>query len=409
MCLKRSFDNAIKTIRDTRLIYKTALERNKRLSLKYGCSIYFKREDKQNTRSFKIRGAFNKISNLDYGEQIVTVSAGNHAQGVSLTCDHLNLQHNVFIPVNTPLQKIERITSYGNNNLTLHQKGNDFDESLLHAQKYCEKHNATLIHPFDDPKVILGQGTIAHEIYEDIEPDIIIVPIGGGGLISGIGLYSKIMNHKCKIYGVEPINANSMKLSLDNDKLTSVVKLDTFVDGASVRKVGDLTFEMCKTTVDNIFIINNNKLCYNMIDVYQNDGIVLEPAGCLSVSVLDQIPNIEGKNVVCILSGGNNDISRYSEIIEKSLLYQNLKHYFLIKFSQQPNELKKFINNIIGQHDDITRFEYLKKTNKQQGTVLLGIELQDKNDIHTFIEKMKLMKYDFRQIKENDLLYSYLV
>ena len=240
---------------------------------------------------------------------------------------------------------------------------------------------------------------------------MIILPIGGGGLISGVGQYSKIMNKDCLIYGVEPKNADSMTRSLKNKELTTIENIDTFVDGASVKTAGKKTFEICSDIVDDTFIIDNNHLSYNMIDVYQNEGIVLEPAGALSISCLDKIDKskLKGKNVVCVLSGGNNDISRYPDIVEKALLHQDLKHYFLITFGQTPGELKKYINNVLGPSDDITRFEYLKRNNKNHGAVLLGIELQQKEDINNIISKMKENGFKYTKINPDDLLYSHLI
>jgi threonine dehydratase len=414
---KIKFDNAFNKMKTSNIIHKTMLQKNVRLSNEYNCNIYLKREDLQTVRSFKIRGAYHKIMNSmethkeNENLPIVTVSAGNHAQRVSLTCNSLNLKHHIFLPENTPLQKINRIKYFGQDNLTLHLHGHNFDESLVAANSFCEQNKSIFVHPFDDYDVIIGQGTVAAEIYEEIKPDIIISPIGGGGLISGVGLYSKYLNKDCMILGVEPENADSMKQSIANNEITTVSNLDTFVDGASVKTAGKNTFEICKEVVDNIFTVSNNKLSYHMIDIYQNDGIILEPAGALSISCLDMIDKekIEGKNVVCILSGGNNDISRYPVIMEKSLFYQDLKHYFIISFGQRPGELKRFINNILGKNDDITRFEYLKKNNKDFGAVLIGIELQDSKDIHNIIKKMDDIGFEYTKIKENDLLHTYLI
>jgi len=412
---KVKFDNAYHKMKSCNIINKTMLQKNQRLSDKYNCNIFLKREDLQTVRSFKIRGAYYKIINSieTYNKNlpIVTVSAGNHAQGVSQTCNSLNIKHHIFLPINTPLQKINRIKYFGQNHLTLHLHGNNFDESLEAANSFCLQNESIFVHPFDDYDVIIGQGTIATEIYEEIKPDIIVCPIGGGGLISGIGLYSKSVDKNCMIFGVEPECADSMKQSILNNKITTISKLDTFVDGASVKTAGKITFEICKEVVDNIFTISNNKVSYHMIDIYQNDGIILEPAGALSISCLDMIDKekIEGKNVVCILSGGNNDISRYPVIMEKSLFYQNLKHYFIISFGQRPGELKRFINNILGKNDDITRFEYLKKNNKDFGAVLIGIELQESKDINNIIQKMNDFGFQYTKITDNDLLHTYLI
>ena len=251
---KIKFDNAFNKIKTSNIINKTMLQKNIRLSNEYNCNIYLKREDLQTVRSFKIRGAYYKIINsikIKHKDlPVVTVSAGNHAQGVSLTCNSLNIKHHIFLPENTPLQKINRIKYFGKKNLTLHLHGHNFDESLAGANTFCEKNESIFVHPFDDPDVIIGQGTVATEIYEDIKPDIIISPIGGGGLISGIGSYSKFFNKNCEILGAEPKNADSMKQSIANNKITTISNLDTFVDGASVKTIGNNTFEICKKVVE---------------------------------------------------------------------------------------------------------------------------------------------------------------
>ena len=413
------FDNALNRMRQSNIISKTLLQKNARLSDEYKCNLYLKREDLQSVRSFKIRGAYNKILNsmehsIDHSKKptIVTVSAGNHAQGVSLTCSSLGLYHHIFLPENTPLQKINRIKYFGKDKLTLHLHGSNFDECLNKANEFCSSNkNSIFVHPFDDEDVIIGQGTIGTEIYQDIKPDIIILPIGGGGLISGVGSYSKLINKDCLILGVEPENADSMNRSLKNNEITTVHDIDTFVDGASVKTAGKTTFEICKNVVDNTFVVDNNKLSFNMVNMYQNEGIILEPAGALSISCLDMIDKklLKNKNVVCILSGGNNDISRYPDIAEKALLYQDLKHYFLITFGQTPGQLKKYINNVLGPNDDITRFEYLKRNNRNVGAVLLGIELQNKEDINNIVNKMDEFNFKYTKINPNDLLYSYLI
>jgi len=410
--VKNAFFNAFNKIKTSNIINRTILQKSLRLSSEYDCNIFFKREDLQTVRSFKIRGAYNKITNSmgDRKTKMVTVSAGNHASGVALTCNTLNLKHDIFVPENTPLQKINRIKDFGGDRLTLHLQGQNFDESSVYAKAFCEKNKGIFVHPFSDPDVIIGNGTVATEIYEDINPDAIICPVGGGGFISGVGLFSKNMNKDCMIVGVEPENADSMKQSLLNNKITTISNLNTFVDGASVKTVGKQNFEICKEVVDDMFTVSNEMLCYDMIDIYQKDGIVLEPAGTLSVSCLRSLDKdlIRGKNIVCVLSGGNNDISRYPEIMEKSLLYQDLKHYFLVSFVQRPGELRNFINNVIGKDDDITRFEYLKKNNKDFGTILVGIELQSSN-IDNITSKFKSSGFKYIKISEDNLLYNYLI
>ena len=425
-----------------KFIERTPLEFNNRLSKLYNCNIYFKREDKQLVRSFKVRGALNKILNLkdsDKKNGIVCASAGNHAQGFAYSCNKLNLKGDIFVPENTPLQKINRIKDFSNNTCNLHVFGNNFNECLGKSLEFANENNKSFIHPYDDYYTIEGQGTIAKEIYDEINPDYILGCIGGGGLISGIGLYAKnihINNYKendvifekeklnfldislgknlyknIKIIGVEPSTCPSMYESIKNKSIVELEINDTFVDGATVSKVGNKTFNICSQVIDDIYISNVGKICETMLELYQEDGIIVEPAGALSVSALDQLDRnkIKDKNIVCVISGGNNDITRYPEVIERCLRYQGLKHYFIVKFLQKPGELKKFINNILGKDDDITRFEYMKKTNKEYGNVLIGIQLGKKENIINIEKELFNSNFEFIKINENDLLYSYLI
>ena len=394
--------------RISKFIVNTPLYFSERLSNRYNANIYFKREDLQTTRSFKIRGALNKILLNKNDKNIVCASAGNHAQGVAFSCNLINKKGIIFVPNTTPLQKIKRIKHFGKDNIELKLEGQNFQEALDKALIYSEQNDCQFIHPYNDLDIITGQSTIAYEIFKDINPNYIIASIGGGGLISGLLSYNKINGNNCKIIGVEPENADSMTQAIINNKPIELKYLDTFVDGASVKKVGDLTFNFCKESLDDIKIIDNGKLCYDLLEMYQEEGIILEPAGCLSVSALDLLDKneIKGKNIICILSGGNNDVSRYPEIIEKSLVYQNIKHYYIIEFTQKPKELKKFITGVLGEKDDITRFEYIKKTNKSFGNVLIGIESYDNL---SFESNLKRHNFNFIKINENDLIYSYLI
>lgn len=402
--------------RINKYIVNTSLQYSERLSKKYNANIFLKREDLQNTRSFKLRGSLNKILiNKDNNKntRIITASAGNHAQGVAFSSGMLNIPSKIYCPTYTPLQKINRI-----NNINKHSEliiyGDTFNktlgEAINNSKEDNSKKNNIFIHPYDDYDVICGQGTIAKEINESINPDMLICPIGGGGLISGIGSFFKNINNNnnVQIYGVESQNNDAMNKSILAGKRIYLENIDTFVDGTSVSYVGDLTFNICKKILDDIFIINNNRLCNEIINLYQEDGIIVEPAGALSVCGLDFINkgNIKGKNIVCILSGGNNDLMRYPEIMESNLNYLNRKHYYIIKFNQKPGELKRFIDNILSVNDDITRFEYLKKTNKHSGSVLIGIE---SNNPHVIDQKLKSNKFIFNKITSEDILYNYLI
>ena len=394
---------------------KTPLQFSKRLSKQYNAKVYIKREDLQEVRSFKIRGAYNKMSSLNEKEKnrgVVCASAGNHAQGVAYSCALLKIKGVIFMPTITPSQKIEKVKYFGKAFIEIKLAGTTFDEAMAAAKTYCEEQKAVFIHAFDDPLVIAGQGTVGKEIYEELDGnvDVVVSCIGGGGLISGIASYMKQKNPDMQIIGVEPEGAASMYTSREQDKVTPLEKIDNFVDGAAVGTVGTITFAICKQYVDEIMFVPEGKVCTTMIELYQEEGIIAEPAGALALSGLDAIAKeIEGKTVVCILSGGNNDITRYPEIMERSLVYQGKKHYFLISFAQKPGQLKKFVNDALGPTDDIVRFEYIKKTNKAQGPALVGIELQDKKDFEPLIERMKKIELNFRLLTKDELLYDYLI
>ena len=400
-------------------IVKTPLDFNYRLSNLYNTNVFYKREDLQITRSFKLRGNLNKISKIiakvkdHYNKGFVCASAGNHAQGFAYICSKFNLDGTIYVPKTTPLQKINRIKYYGGNNTNIQLFGNNFDECLNKAVEVSKKTNKYFIHPYDDYDIINGQGTIALEIAQVLKPDFIICPIGGGGLISGISKYTKTINPGCKIIGVEPKNAESMTMALQNNHPTKLENIDIFVDGASVPLVGKKTFELCREIgIDKIYSVPNNKICFEMVNCYQDDGIILEPAGALSLSIFDKLGQdycLQGKNVVSILSGGNNDITRYGEITQLSLEYMGLIHYFVIEFSQTTGQLKYFINNILDDDTDIIRFEYIKKTNKYYGKVLLGVQLSNKQMIDSLMANLVSNKVNFKKIEYNDLYYDILV
>ena len=411
---KQLFSKTMDIIRKSTIIYNTPLEHSSRLSSKYNANIFLKREDLQSVRSFKIRGAYNKIysayldniSNIS----ITTCSAGNHAQGVAKTCNHLKIENDIFVPVSTPKQKIGRIKHFGGDYLTLHIAGNTLKESLELSTTHSKTNRSIFVHPYNDMDVILGQSTIAQEIYENIQPEYIIVPIGGGGLISGVGSYSKMCNPNGTLIGVEPENANSMQLSLHNSLATKVRNLDTFVDGASVEIVGDKCFSISEKLIDKMVTINNGHLCTDIIELYQNEGIISEPAGALGISALEHIKDdIANKTVVCILTGGNNDLSRYPNMVERATQYKGVKHYFLIDFNQISGQLVHFAQSVLISGVDITRFEYLKKDNIDTGTVLVGIELDSPEQLSTIMENMKKFNYTYTIIQPGDLLHSYLI
>lgn len=393
----------------------TPLQFSKRLSSLYQATVYLKREDLQEVRSYKIRGAYNLMKSLTdevKKKGIVCASAGNHAQGVALSCANLKIKGTIFMPVTTPLQKISRVKHFGDGWVDIEVTGSNYDETSDNARHFCKKEGAVFVHPFDDEIVISGQGTVGKELFDELSGkiDFCFCPVGGGGLISGVGTYLKEKNKKIKVIGVEASGAAGMYESLKKGRVVTLDKIDPFVDGTAVKTVGSNTFKIASKVVDQMMVVAEGKVCATMIDLYQNEGIVAEPAGALSITALDDIAQkIKGKVVVCILSGGNNDILRYPEIMEKSLIFKGLKHYFLIEFAQKPGQLKKLVNNALGPTDDIVRFEYIKKNSKEAGPALVGIELSKKEDFQPLTEKMDKLGIRYTVITANDPLYSYLI
>ena len=394
---------------------ETPLIFNPGLSEKFGAKIYLKREDLQVVRSYKLRGAYNRMRHLSAAEKrhgIIAASAGNHAQGVAFCCKALRVRGTIVMPRNTPRQKVDRVKTLGNAWVTIQLVGDSFDEADSAARKLSISEKAAFIHPFNDPLVIAGQGTVGAEILEQIDGpiDYLVVPIGGGGLISGTGSYFAAKSPKTKIVGVEPQGAPAMYQSLKKGRLVELEKIDTFVDGAAVRKVGDLTLALTKKVIDEVLLVPEGKVCTEMITLYQRDGIVAEPAGALSIAALGELGiAIKGKTVVCVLSGGNNDISRYPEIIERSLVYEGLKHYFIINFSQRPGALRRFLDEALGSTDDITLFEYTKKNNRENGPALVGIELAKKEDLRPLLKRMKTLGMSYELLAHDSPIFRFLI
>lgn len=393
----------------------TPLTYSIRLSKQFDANVFLKREDLQRVRSYKIRGAFNKINSLSIEQRkhgVVCASAGNHAQGVAFACRHLKIKATIYMPSVTPRQKVEQTQMFGEEWVTIVLEGDTFDDSFVAAMKYCVEGNKTFIHPFDDPKVIEGQGTVGLELLEQTqEPiDYLFVAIGGGGLASGLSAVFKSLSPETKIIGVEPLGAPSMKTSVENNQNTELQHIDKFIDGAAVKKVGDLTFAICKEHLYDIITVHEGKVCQSILDLYNRDAIVVEPAGALSIAALDAFSEkIKGKNVVCIVSGSNNDITRTAEIKERALLYGKLKHYFIVRFPQRPGALKQFVAEILGPTDDITHFEYSKKSSKENAPAVVGIELKNPEDLEPLMERMKANNFFGDYINDKPDLFQYLV
>ncbi|RFS19827.1 threonine dehydratase [Chitinophaga silvatica] len=396
------------------VVNRTPLTYNANLSRRYNCQVYLKREDMQIVRSYKLRGAYNLISSLStdvLAKGVTCASAGNHAQGFAYACKALNIKGVVFMPVITPKQKVNQVNMFGGSNIEIRLVGDTFDDCAAEAQTFTQANNMTFIPPFDNEKIIEGQGTVAVEILEDLPGiDYIFVPVGGGGLASGVGTYFQTYSPNTKIIGVEPEGAPSMTKALEVGEPVTLSEIERFVDGAAVKTVGKLNFQICKEVLHAMHLVPEGRVCSTILRLYNEDAIVVEPAGALSIAVLDDYAEqIKGKKVVCVVSGSNNDIDRMQEIKERSLLYEGLKHYFIVRFAQRPGALKEFVNHILGPNDDITRFEYMQKHNKEIGPALVGIELKYREDYHKLINNLKKYNFQFTEINRDDNLFSYLV
>lgn len=397
------------------VVTHTPLVENMRASERYGANILFKREDLQVVRSYKIRGAYNKISQLTDAEKsagVVCASAGNHAQGVAHSCHKLGVNATIFMPAPTPKQKVEQVKFFGKERVDVVLIGDTFDDAYQLASEFSDSNSSPFIHPFDDEKVIEGQATVALEILEDCDKpiDYLFLPVGGGGLASGVASVFKALSPNTKVIGVEPQGAAAMQNSMRKGQNIRLDHIDKFVDGAAVQKVGDKTFEICRHLLDDVVTVPEGQICATMLDLYNRDAIVLEPAGALSIASLNQFKEeVKGKNVVCVLSGSNNDISRTEEVRERALLYAGLKHFYIVRFPQRAGALKEFLVEVLGPNDDIVHFEYTKKTSREKGPAVIGIEHQSKEDFEPFIQRMRDMNFNFEYLNENSDLFSYIV
>lgn len=393
----------------------TPLQKNENLSQKLGAEVWLKREDLQVVRSYKLRGAYTKIYQLSEAERkrgVVCASAGNHAQGVAYACYKLGVKGVIFMPESTPDQKIQKVKLFGKGLVKIVLVGDHFDEASQKAQEYCLKNQAVFVHPFDDEEVIAGQGTVGLEILEDSKKplDYLFVPIGGGGLASGVGLAFEQLSPQTKIIGVEPAGASSMKDALSKNKNTGLQNIDTFVDGAAVKKVGNRNFEICKRVLTDCISVPEGKVCSTILKLYNEEAIVVEPAGALTIAALDLYQEqIKGKNVACVVSGSNNDITRTEEIRERSLLYEGLKHYFMVNFPQRPGALRNFVNAVLGPRDDITYFQFSKKNNREKGPAVIGIELHNPADFSGLENRLKENHFHYQYLNPHSDLFTHLI
>lgn len=416
MISARDIKQAYSVLKD--VVVQTPLDFNRYLSERYGANIYIKRENEQRVRSFKIRGAYYAISQLtdaDKANGVVCASAGNHAQGVAYTCKEMQIPATIFMPITTPQQKIGQVKFFGGEFVEIRLVGDTFDESATAAMKYTKETGKTFIDPFDDPNVQAGQGTVAYEILEEAEEqsvsfDQLLVPVGGGGLIAGVSAYLKDQAPEIKIVGVEASGARSMKAAFDKGRPVKLEHIDKFADGIAVQKVGKTTYEVARKNVDQLIAVDEGRISETILDLYSKLGIVAEPAGAATIAALEVIKDqIKGQTICCIISGGNNDINRMPEMEERALIYEGIKHYFVVNFPQRPGALREFVNHILGPNDDITRFEYIKRANKGTGPVLIGIALGDKRDYVEFIARLEQFDPQYINLHENDSLYKMLV
>jgi threonine dehydratase len=397
------------------VVTRTPLERNDRLSEQYGADVWLKREDLQPVRSYKLRGAYNFIASLSEEERangVVCASAGNHGQGVAYTCRRMGVPCRVVVPRTTPRQKREQIIALGGPLTTIVVEGHTYDDAHEFATLLAAKDGAVLVPPFDDPRVIAGQGTVALEIVDQLgrPPDVLVIPVGGGGLLSGMAAAVAGLVPRPRVVGVEPAGAASMRAALDAGGPVTLDSIDSFVDGAAVRRAGAYTFELIEKLVDEVLAVPEGAVCTTMLQLYQRDGIIAEPAGALAVTALAQGLEVPaGSTVVCILSGGNNDVSRYGEVLERSLVHEGLKHYFLVDFPQEPGALRGFLDNVLGPGDDITLFEYVKKNNREIGPALVGIELAAKDDLDPLLARMDASGIHIERLSAGSPAFRFLV
>ncbi|QJD86749.1 threonine ammonia-lyase IlvA [Cohnella herbarum] len=398
------------------VVNPTPLQHNRALSAKFGCNVYLKREDLQVVRSFKIRGAYHLIASLSEEERsqgVICASAGNHAQGVAFSCQKLNIPGIIYMPATTPRQKINQVRLFGGDKVDIRLIGDTFDDAYAEAIRVSQQQGLPFVHPFDDARIIAGNATVGKEIIEGGSPsiDLLFVTIGGGGLAAGVSSYIKAISPTTRIVGVEPEGAPSMQRALEAYEVVTLTDIDKFVDGAAVKRVGELTYAMCRDLLDDVVIVPEGRVCTTILELYNEHAIVAEPAGALTVAALSAMDPeaLRGKNVVCIISGGNNDIDRMQEIKERSLIYEGLKHYFMINFPQRAGALREFLDDVLGPNDDIVQFEYTKKHNKENGPALVGIELKSPEDYEGLVGRMNDKGFQFIELNKDPILFNLLI
>jgi threonine dehydratase len=393
----------------------TPLQRNDRLSAATGANVWLKREDLQVGRSYKLRGAYNLLSGLDAADRAagaVCASAGNHGQGMAYACRELGIRGRVHVPATTPRQKRERILALGGGAVELVVAGDTYDEAAAAAAEHAARTGATVVPAFDDERTIAGQGTIGVEILDQLgrTPDVVVLPVGGGGLLAGVGSWLADRYPDVRIVGVEPAGAAGMAAAFAAGGPVALPELDTFVDGAAVRRVGDTTYPLVRDCGAELVTVDEGRVCTEMLDLYQTDGIIAEPAGALATAALDGAVAIRpGETVVCLLSGGNNDVSRYAEVVERSLVHRGLKHYFLVEFPQEPGALRRFLDEVLGPDDDIVLFEYVKRDNREMGAALVGVEISSREGYEPLWKRMEASPLTIQLVAPGTTAYRFLV
>lgn len=394
---------------------KTPLQKSDRLSAEVGRPVYLKREDLQICRSFKVRGAYVRMAAMDEDERaagVVCASAGNHAQGVAYACAHLGIQGTIFLPASTPRQKRKRIATIGGKWVEPVIVAGDFDEANRVAAAAAKDGGKVYVHPYDDPYTIAGQGSIAVDLDSQLpdDTDMVLIPVGGGGLIAGMATWLKAHHPGIRIVGVESQGAASMKAALEAGNPVSLDRVDSFVDGTAVGRAGDLTYQIVRDLVDDIVVVPEGAVCTEMLDLYHSEGVIAEPAGALaSAAARNFLPQIPNGSVVCLVSGGNNDLSRYAEVTERSGRYEGLRHYFLVTFNQEPGALRSFLNDVLSEGEDIIYFQYTKKNNRDTGPALVGIELPDPSDIKGLRRRMAASPLQVQEIDPSSQIFKILV
>lgn len=395
----------------------TPLQLNAFLSTRYGAQIHLKREDLTPVRSYKLRGAFNffrkALARVRADAKFVCASAGNHAQGFAFACQHFGVTGTIYMPVTTPKQKIRKTQVFGGSYIDIRLEGDIFDQCNEAARAFAEETGAHFVPPFDHPDIVEGQATVALEILEQSSCpiDLLIIPVGGGGLAAGVTQVMEALSPKTKIILVEPAGAASLRRSLEEGKRIKLANVDNFVDGAAVAQIGEHNFEILKRRqAKDIILIDENRLCETIIEMLNIEGIVLEPAGALEVDALRYIPadQLSGKTVVCVTSGGNFDFERLPEVNERALRASGRKKYYLLRLPQRPGALREFLD-LLGPDDDIARFEYLKKSARNFGSILLGVETSKPENFAVLNAKMSKAGFQYQDITDDEVISSFIV